>query len=132
MSNPTDENHRLYKKQRNYVTAIIRKAKIDDNFKKLGSNPTAKTIYRTLKTHKNEVVGFQDYPELNSLNKHFATIGSRLSSKLPMKNLTLNMPANETSMVIFPTDELEIGKIISNLKKKTRKFTDMTVLIMKS
>ena len=79
VSNATDENH-LYKKQRNNVTAIVRKAKRDDNFKKLGSNPTAKTIYRTLKTHKNEVVGFQDDPELNSLNKHFATIGSRLSS----------------------------------------------------
>ena len=35
-----------------------------------------------------------------------------------MKKLTLNMPANENSMVIFPTDELEIGKIISNLKNK--------------
>ena len=116
MSNPTVVNHRLYKTQRNNVTANIRKAKRDDNFKKLGSNPTAKTIYRTLKTHKNEVVGFQDYPELNSLNKHFATIGSRLSSKLPMKNL--NMPANENFMVIFPTDELEIGKIISNFKNK--------------
>ena len=76
MSNPSDENHRLYKTQRNNVTAIIRKAKRDDNFKKLGSNPTAKSIYRTLKTHKNEVLGLQDYPELNSLNKHFATIGS--------------------------------------------------------
>ena len=42
----------------------------DDSFKKLGSNPTAKTIYRTLKTHKNEVIGFQDYPELNFLNIH--------------------------------------------------------------
>ena len=91
----------------------------DDKFRKLGSNPTAKTIYRILKTHEN-VIGFQDYPELNSLNKHFATIGSRLSSKLPMKNLTLNMPANKNSMVIFPTDELEIGKIISNLKNKKR------------
>ena len=69
VSNPTDENHRLYKKQRNNVTAIIRKAKRDDNFKKLGSNPTAKTIYRALKTHKKEVVGFQDYPERNNLNK---------------------------------------------------------------
>ena len=117
MSNPTDVNHRLYKKQRNNVTAIIRKAKRDDNFKSFGRNHTAKTLYRTLKTHKNEVVGFQDYPELNSLNKHFATIGSRLSSKVPMKKLTLNMPAKENSMVIFPTDELEIGKIISNLKK---------------
>ena len=28
------------------------------------------------------------------------------------------MPANENSIVIFPTDEPEIGKIISNLKNK--------------
>ena len=88
--------------------------------KKLDSNPTAQTIYRTLNTHQNEVVGFQDYPELNSLNKLFATKGSRLSSKLPMKTLTLNMPAKESSMVFFPTDKLEIGKVISNLKNKKR------------
>ena len=102
VSNPTDDSHRLYKKPRNNVPAILRKAKRNDNYKKLGSNPTAKTKYRTLKTQKNEVVWFHDYPELNSLNKLFAIIGSRLSSKLPMKNLKLNMPANENSMVIFP------------------------------
>ena len=53
VSDPTDENHRLYKKQRKNVTAIIRKAKKDNHSKKFGSNPTAKTIYRTLKPHKN-------------------------------------------------------------------------------
>ena len=43
VSNPTDESHRLYKKHGINVTAIIRQAKRNDTFKKLGSNPTAKT-----------------------------------------------------------------------------------------
>ena len=116
--NPTDENYHLYEKQRNNDTTIIRKAKRDDNLKKRGSNPNAETKYRTLKTHKNDVVRFQDYPELYSLNKHFAIVGSRLSSKLSTKNLTFNIQVNENSMVTFHRDELEIGNIISNLKNK--------------
>ena len=112
LCDPTDENHHFYKKQRKTITTIIRKTK-KRQFEKLGSNPTAKTKYKTLKTHKNDDVRFQDYPELDSLNKHFATIGSRLSLMLPMKNLTFNMPATENSMVIFSTDELEIGKVIA-------------------
>ena len=92
--------------------------------KKNGSNPTAKTIQRTSKTHKNHVCRFQDYPKLVSLNKFSATIGSHLSSKLPLKNLTFNVPANETSMVIFPTEKLNVGKIISNYKNKKRQGQD--------
>ena len=34
VSNPTDANHRFYKKQRKNVTTNIPKAKRDDNFKK--------------------------------------------------------------------------------------------------
>ena len=100
--NPTDENHLLYKKQRNNVTTIIRKAKRENNLKKLGSNPTANTKYRTSKSNKKEETKFQGYPDLDSLNKHFATIGSHLSSKLPTENLTFNNPSNENSIVIFP------------------------------
>ena len=61
----------------NHVTAIICNAKRDENGKKIGSNPTAKTVYKGFKTRKNEVVRLQDYPDLDSLNKHFAPIGSR-------------------------------------------------------
>ena len=115
MCNPTDENHYLKKKQQNIVTVILRCQKICQ-LGKLWQQSNAKTVYRTLKSHKKDVVRFQAYPELDCLNKHFATSESRLPSNLPMKNLTFNMSAKEYYMVIFPKDELEIGKIISNLK----------------
>ena len=115
MCNPTDENHHLKKKQQNIVTVILRCQKICQ-LGKLWQQSNAKTVYRTLKSHKNDVVRFQAYPELDCLNKHFATSESRLPSNLPMKNLTFNMSAKEYYMVIFPKDELEIGKIISKLK----------------
>ena len=99
---PIDEIHHLYKKQRINATVIVRKARRDDNLKQFGSHPTAKTKYKTLKLHENEEVGFQDYPELDSLKKHFTTIGSHLSSKLLMNNLIFNIPANENAMVNFP------------------------------
>ena len=58
--------------QRSFVTP--KEMRIE---KKIGSNPTAKTVYKGFKTRKNEVVRLQDYPDLDSLNKHFAPIGSR-------------------------------------------------------
>ena len=116
--NPSEENHELYKKQRNNVTAIIRKAKRAHNFEKLGKNPSSKTIYRTLKSHKKENPNDSDYPDLDALNKHFTSIGPLLSSKLPLKNYINNITTNENSMVIFNTDRLEVMKVISKLKNK--------------
>ena len=47
---PTKSNHDNYKSFRNKVCLMIREAKKQDNFRKLGVNPTARAIYRTLKT----------------------------------------------------------------------------------
>ena len=49
-----------------------------------------------------------------------------------MKNLTLNMSANENFMVMFPTGELEIGKSTSKLKnKKSQGHDDISNEILK-
>ena len=50
--NPTEWNCQTYRKCRNKVTEMIRSEKKNANFKKLGTNPTAKTIYKTLKSEK--------------------------------------------------------------------------------
>ena len=49
---PTEENRSFYKKQRNMVTTLIKNAKRQSNFDRLGENPSAKTIYRNLKSHR--------------------------------------------------------------------------------
>ena len=49
--NPTDENHHLFKKQRHNITTIFHRANGGDTLKTLKCcNPTATTLYRTLKT----------------------------------------------------------------------------------
>ena len=50
-----------------------REAKREANFKTLGENPSLKTIYRTLKSHNNPVVGLAD----DELNYFFSTVGQK-------------------------------------------------------
>ena len=51
---PTKSKHDDYKSFGNKVCSMIREAKKQDNFRKLGVNPTARAGYRTLKTQKNK------------------------------------------------------------------------------
>ena len=63
---------------------MIREAKKQDNFKKLGINSTARAKYRTLKTQKHNDQQPNDFPDLEMLNELIVlTIGSTLSSRLP-------------------------------------------------
>ena len=62
---------------------MIREAKKQDNFRKLGVNPTARAIYRTLKTQKNNDQQPKKLPDLEKLNEFFVNVGSVLSSRLP-------------------------------------------------
>ena len=49
----------------------------------MGNNSTAKTIYMTLVTVKKQQQRHSSLPDLEDLNKFFASIGSILSSNLP-------------------------------------------------
>ena len=54
---------------------MTREAKREANFKKLGENPSSKTIYRTLKTHNNPAVSLAaDEP-----NSFFSTVGEKIA-----------------------------------------------------
>ena len=102
---------------------MISNAKRSCNYQKLGINPTTKNLNRTLKTHlaKNQ----DSFPskDIKTLNKYFATIGSKLSEALP-KGECKYLPATfEKTLVLTKTDENELHKLRKNSRKKTKKST---------
>ena len=71
MECPTEENRTIFKKQRNMVTTMIKNAKRQSNFDKLGENPSAKTIYRNLKSHRRCNKSAVKLPDLGKINQFF-------------------------------------------------------------
>ena len=86
--------------------------------KQLGSTPTSKMIYKTLKTFKQQQQKPRKMPDLKTPNNHFASVGTLLSSKL--QSIPFNYESRNIlkSMVIHPIDHLEVSKIIKQLKNK--------------
>lgn len=118
VQSPTQNNKNIYKRQRNVVTSLIRNAKRECNYKKLGENPSSKTIYSTLKyqlakdEHKNVI------PDIEELNEYFTTIGQVLSSQVPGYDSSVTVPNFEKTMVLNYSDENEVAQIIKELKNK--------------
>ena len=78
VQSPNEINRDLYKRQRNIVTSLIRNAKRDCNYKKLGNNPSSKTIYRTLKYQLAKDEPKNNIPDIKKLNEYFTSIGEIL------------------------------------------------------
>ena len=95
---------------------MIRSEKKKANYKKLGVNPTAKTIYKTLKLTKNNNVTY--CPDLNDLNNHFVSIGPKLSSNFAKVTEEFKTPDFDKTVFVHPTNEKEISAIIRDLKVK--------------
>ena len=72
---PTKSNHDEYKSFRNKVCSMIREAKKQDNFRKLGVNPTARAIYRTSKTQKNKDQQPNELLNLEKFNEFSVNVG---------------------------------------------------------
>ena len=70
---PTKSNHDDYKSFGIKVCSMIREAKKQDNFRKLGVNPTARAVYRTLKLRKTKNNDQQpnELPDLEKLYEFF-------------------------------------------------------------
>ena len=83
INDPKQGNKQVYRRQHNLVTSLVSSAKRSCNYQTLGVNPTAKIIYRTLKTQlaKNQYIVLSQYIETPNIN--FSTIGSTLSETLP-------------------------------------------------
>ena len=96
---------------------MIRSEKKNANFKKLGTNPTAKTIYKTLKSIKKQQDG-TNLPDLIVLNNHFISIGPKLSSKFTEITGQCNSPEFEKKTFVHPTNEKETYEILHGMKNK--------------
>ena len=96
---------------------MIRSEKKNTSFKNFGTNPTAKTTYKTLKSMKKQqdVTNLQD---LNVLNNHFISIEPKLSSKFTERTGECNSPEFEKTMFVHPTNGKEIYELLHGMKNK--------------
>ena len=97
---------------------MIREAKKQDNFRKFGVIPTARAIYRTLKTQKNKDQQLNELPDLEKLNEIFVNVGSVLSSRLPQTAYSSGSFNCDKTLFMEPTGELEVASITKALKNK--------------
>ena len=103
VKNPSDQTREKYRKFRNKVTSMIREAKREANFKRLGENPSSKTIYRTLKTHNNPAVSLA----ADELNSFFSTVGEKIAGDIQRDSYQSSIRKIEKTMVLKQTDEVE-------------------------
>ena len=116
----------LYQRQMNVVTSSIRNAKRDCYYKKLGNNPSSKTLYRKLKYQLAEDESKNNIPDIK-LNEYFTSIGQILSYKVPDYDSPVNVPNNEKTMVPNYSDEIEVAltngqknQVLVMMNKKTK------------
>ena len=117
IEDPSDDNRSKYKAIRNKITKEIKNAKREHNFCKLGTNPTVKKIYSSLKSHKMKNQPNHERPSVHTLNDYFTQIGPILSNKINV-SYEDEIPRNLTSMVLTETTPNEVSKILKTLKNK--------------
>ena len=91
INNPSTENREKYKTIRNKVSVLIRDAKKEVNYRKIGKDPSAKCIYRTLKAIKCNQESSPPVIDPDIMNDFFVSIGPMLSSKLPVVDQNINI-----------------------------------------
>ena len=107
INNPPYENQEKSKTIRNKVSDLIREAKKEVNYRKIGKVPSTKGIYRTLKAIK---CGQESSPPVidpDIMNDFFVAIGPKLSSKLPVVDPNINITRVSKTMFLQPTDQWE-------------------------
>ena len=115
---PTEKNRSIYKNQRNIVTKLIKNSKRQSNYDKLGRNPSAKMIYRNMKSYRRHDQPAVNLPKLEKINQFFTTIGPKLASSISPAQHKYDVDKIEKSMVLNYTNELEVSKIIASSKNK--------------
>ena len=89
-----------------------------ENFRKLGVTPTARAIYSTLKTQKNNDQQPNELPDLEKLNTFFVNVGSVLSSRLPQTAYSSGSVNCDKTLFMERTDEFEVASIIKAMRNK--------------
>ena len=118
IKNPSTENQEKYKTIRNKVSALIRKAKKEVNYRKIGKDPSAKCIYRTLKAIKCNQESSPPVIDPDIMNDFFVSIGPMLSFKLPVVDPNIILTRMSKTMFLQPTDQWKVAKIWIHMKNK--------------
>ena len=112
------EQKSIYKNQRTIVTKLIKNAKRQSNYDELEENPSAKMIYRNMKSYRRHDQPAVNLPKLEKINQFFTATGPKLASSIPSAQHKYDVDKIENSMVLNYTNELEVSKIIASLKNK--------------
>ena len=118
INNPSTNNQEKYKTIRNKVSALIREAKKEVIYRKIGEDPSAKCIYRTLKAINCNQESSPPVIDPDIMNDFFVSIGPKLSSKLPVVDPNMNITRVSKTMFLQPTDQWEFAKILKQMKNK--------------
>ena len=118
INNPSTENQEKYKTLRNKVSALIREAKKEVSYRKIGKDPSAKCIHRTLKAIKHYQESSPPVLNLDIMDEFFVSVGPMLSSKLPVVDPNINITGVSNTMFLQPTDQKEVAKILKQIKKQ--------------
>ena len=115
---PSTENQKKYKTIRKKVSALVREAKKEVNYRKIGKDPSAKCIYRTLKAIKCNQESSSPVIDPDIMNDFFVSIGPMLSSKLLVVDHNINITRVSKTMFLQSTDQWKVAKILKQLKNK--------------
>ena len=98
------------------MNALIREAKKEVNYRKNGKDPSPKCIYKTQKAIKCNQEARPPVIDPDIMNGFFVSIGSMLSSKLPVVDSNINITRVSKTMFLQPTYQLEVAKILKQIK----------------
>ena len=118
INNPSTENQEKHKTIKSTVSALIREAKKEVNYRKIGKNPSAKCIYRTLKAIRSNQESGPPVIDPDIMSEFFVSTGPMLSSKLPVVDSNSNITRVSKAMFLQPTDQWEVAKVLKQMKNK--------------
>ena len=87
------------------------------NFDALGQNPSAKKIYATLKSKKQQSEMSKFAPDADAINEYFAKIGSVFAAEIKPIDNKIKINRVKDTMVATPTNSQEVARILKHLKK---------------
>ena len=115
VQSPCENSINLFKRQRNLVTSLIRNAKRECNYRKLGNNPSSKTINSELKYQLTEL---KIPSQTMQLNENFTSIEQLLSSEIPEYDSLVNYQFLKKILVLNSSDEYELAQKLNPLQTR--------------
>ena len=98
------------------MNALIREAKKEVIYRKIGKDPSPKCIYKTLKAIKCNQESSPPVIDPDIMNGLFVSIGPMLSSKLPVVASNINITRASKTMFLQPTYQWEVSKNLKQIK----------------